>query len=443
MPPIWKCCADKPRGRKNLFARTLRLAAYAGRRRALDGAVTMKLLYFTTASNEESYEKLQARSRKKASVAPQVFETALLRAMAQRDDLELTLRSFPMIAAFPKSPLLLWGARRESVADKLTTEWLPTVNLYGLKQWSQRLSSGRAVKRWLRKNKNEPNKAVLLYSVYEPIAASVQKYCKKYGCKSFVIVPDLPRDMYKELSPNKAVALFQKRYMRRAVACQDGFDAYIYLTEAMREVVAPCAPYTVMEGIADLSAFGNETKKETAKKAIMYAGNLSMQCGVGNLIEAFCMLDRKDTELWLFGEGSGAAQAEAFASENERIRFFGRRSRQEVLAYEQRAELLINVRDPNDLYTRYSFPSKTIEYMLSGTAVLTTRLSGIPKEYEKHLLMMDDNAPETIAHAMQAALAMPTDARHRMGKEAADFIASQKNGRIQADKIIRFISRQL
>lgn len=401
----------------------------------------MKLLYFTTACQAENYERIQQKSRVKASVAAQTFETALLRGMLQQDNLELTLHSFPMIAAFPGSKLLCWGARKEVVAESLKTTWLPTINLYGFKQWSQGLSAKRAVKRWLQKNRNEQDKAVLLYSAYEPIAVQVQKYCRSYGCKCFAIIPDLPRDMYKKLSPNRLFAALQKRYMKNAVKCQDGFDGYIYLTEAMAEVVAPGAPYTVIEGIADTSVMSERPAlPDTGKKAIMYAGAISMQYGIGNLIKAVCALQRDDIELWIFGAGSDAEQVEKLAAQQDNIHFFGRRSREEVLAFEQKAALLVNVRDPRDDFTKYSFPSKTMEYMLSGTPMLTTKLLGIPQEYCERLILIDDNAPQTIAEGIERAFQMTQTERSSFGLAAADFVAREKNPVKQANKLCGFIS---
>ena len=115
----------------------------------------------------------------------------------------------------------------------------------------------------------------------------------------------------------------------------------------------------------------------------------------------------------------------------------------EVLAYEQKASLLVNVRDPNEAFTSYSFPSKTIEYMLSGTPLLTTRLPGIPKEYDKYLILIEDNLPQTIASGIETAFRMTSEARQSLGNAAACFIAEEKNSEKQAEKILRFISERL
>ena len=115
----------------------------------------------------------------------------------------------------------------------------------------------------------------------------------------------------------------------------------------------------------------------------------------------------------------------------------------EVLAYEQKASLLVNVRDPDEAFTSYSFPSKTIEYMLSGTPLLTTRLPGIPKEYDKYLILIEDNLPQTIASGIETAFRMTSEARQSLGNAAACFIAEEKNSDKQAEKILRFISERL
>lgn len=404
----------------------------------------MKLLYFTTANNAENYEKIQKNSRIKASVATQVFETALLRGMAKQRDLDLTLRSFPMIASFPGSRLLFWGSKKEAVADFFETRWLPTINLYGLKQWSQKISAKRAVKQWLRDNKNESEKAILLYSVYEPIAVPVQNHCRKHGCRCFAIVPDLPRDMYKALSGNPVKAFFQKRYMKKAVRCQSGFDGYVYLTDAMSEVVSPSAPYTVIEGIADLNAKPDTVSVlKTEKRVIMYAGAINMQYGIRNLIEAFSALPFADTELWIFGAGIDAAEVAEISAKKDNIRFFGRRSREEILAYEKEAAILVNVRDPNDAFTKYSFPSKTIEYMLSGTPLLTTHLPGIPAEYFPYVYIIEDNSSETIRTKLEQLLSADAAELREKGMLAKSFVSESKNSEKQADRLCKFLQENL
>lgn len=404
----------------------------------------MELLYFTTACNLQSFEETQKKSRVKASASTVVFESALLEGFAACPGVELTLRSFPMIAAFPGSRKLLWGAKRENVAGGFETHWLPTVNLFGAKRLGHRLSAYAVTKKWLIQNRKEQDKAILLYSVYEPIAAPILKLASKHRCRVFAIVPDLPRDMYKQTSANPVMAWMQKRYVRKATAIQGRFDGYVYLTDAMSKAVAPSKPYVVMEGIADISGFRPpQLAEKTDKCAVMYAGSLYAKYGLDRLVEAFLMADIPNTELWLFGSGEYEKQLEQYAAKHPQIRFFGRVGREEVLQYERKATLLVNVRDPNESFTQYSFPSKTIEYMLSGTPLLTTKLAGIPEEYLPYLYCIEDNSEETICRAFSQLLAKQPEELIEQGTAAQQFVTQHKNASAQAQKLLAFLRKEL
>ena len=43
-----------------------------------------------------------------------------------------------------------------------------------------------------------------------------------------------------------------------------------------------------------------------------------------------------------------------------------------------------------------AYMAKTLEYMVSGTPVLSSRLDGIPKEYENYIFYFDENSAENL-----------------------------------------------
>lgn len=402
----------------------------------------MKYLYFGTICSPETYMLLLEEFRIKPSIAPFVFETALLNGMRE-NGADVEVISFPAIPAYPKSKHLAWGYRKETLESGYRTTWIGAVNISGIKQLCQRVSSRVLLKKWLKENRNE-EKAVLIYSAYQPVSKSIVTLCKKYDkTKCYAIIPDLPRDMYKLTKVNPVKKALSKLYVLAAEKVQGSFDGYIYLTDAMKEVINPDVPYTVMEGIADVST----TKKlQMADKApgfvVMYAGALNKKYGIGNLVEAFCKLNREDAQLWLFGSGDFRQEIEAYAAQDPRIRYFGRVSREEVLEYERKASVLANVRDDKDEFTKYSFPSKTIEYMLSGTPMLTTKLPGVPEEYFEHLYCVENNGVETLCKALEILGSKSAEELLAFGSDAQQFIMEEKNARMQAGKILRFVQSE-
>ena len=72
--------------------------------------------------------------------------------------------------------------------------------------------------------------------------------------------------------------------------------------------------------------------------------------------------------------------------------------------------MLVNPRPDNEEYTRYSFPSKNIEYLLTGKPVVAYLLSGMPEVYQDFMCTIDHekSAAPAIAQAIGCALEQST-----------------------------------
>lgn len=401
----------------------------------------MKILYIGTVSDNNEYEKILKNSRVKASAAPQTFETAFMKGLVENgiksDD--ITILSCPMIASFPGSKKVLWGAEKQRILQSYDVTWVPTVNIQGLKMATQRMFSKSLIENWFRENENVKDKCVLLYSLYRPVLINVLELCKKYGCKCFSFVPDLPKHMYLNKSGKKAK--LAERYVNKAIEIQGDLDGYIYLTRAMKDEVAPTKPYIIVEGIADDTNLKSDLV-DRKDNVIMYAGAISERYGFNNLIDGFSML-KGDYELHIYGYGDYVDKLNERVKKDSRIRYFGRQPREEILKKEKEAALLVNVRNPDDEFTKFSFPSKTMEYMLSGTPLLTTRLPGIPEVYFGYCLSIADNEPESIMANFENFFSLNDEKRKLIGIRAQDFVSSQKNHKAQANKVLNFIENNI
>lgn len=398
----------------------------------------MKILYFGTICDLESYDNLLNSCASKPSVAPIVFETSLLSGL-KANNVEIDVFSFPMIPAFPNFKKIYWGNKKETLGCGYECTWLKTVNIPILKQISRRIDGRRILKEWLKKNR-EQDCVVLSYSMPPFLVKDITRLSKKYNAKSVAIVTDLLQNMYINEKDNKIVTALKNIYIHRAITRQGCYDGYVYLTENMKEVISAEKPYMVMEAIADISAEEETEIFDKARSpAIMYAGMLEEKYGIINLIDAFEESSLEEAELWLFGSGNVVDRILERTEKNSKIRYFGRRNREEVLKYERRASLLVNPRNVEDSFTKYSFPSKTIEYMLSGTPVLTTKLVGIPQEYYRYLFICENNECATLQNALEQAMQVSKDERDAMGLRAKKFIKEKKNANKQASRLVQFL----
>lgn len=398
----------------------------------------MKIFYFGTVCNLMDYEKMMLKCKTKSTVAGIVFESALLSGLKELD-VEMDIHTYPMFPLFPTFPKIFIKKKIEELDCGYKCTWLRTCNLPLLKQIVRRIDGRRALKKWLKQNQGQEC-AVLTFAIPPFLVKDIIKLSRKYNVKCFAIITDLLRDMYMNENYSRLVSEIKQLYLHQAIRYQGEYDAYVYLTKEMSEVINSQKPYVVVEGIADVRYVKKpDIKEKTTPAAIMYAGMLHKKYGILNLIEAFCKLKNDNIELWLFGDGSCVQKIKEYCMLNDKIKYFGNTTRDKVLEYERKATLLINVRDPEDSFTQYSFPSKTIEYMLSGTPMLTTRLSGIPEEYFEYLFSVPDVSVETITKKLEEILCYSQEDLCVFGNRAQEFIIQNKKSCDAGRKIIQLL----
>lgn len=254
------------------------------------------------------------------------------------------------------------------------------------------------------------------------------------GFKTVGIVTDVPG----HLSYSRVVSRNQKinlALMRR-------FKSYLLLTQQMSEVVNPKnRPYIVLEGHADLSMadMENTLADKAEKKICLYAGSLMKIYGIGNLVQGFVKANVPNTELHIYGTGDYLEDIQALAKEHTSVKYMGVAPNSEIVKAEIRATLLVNPRPSAEDYTKYSFPSKNMEYMASGTPVLTTKLPGMPADHLEHVYLIEDESADGIASVLKELLTKSEEELFEKGKRAKDFVLKEKNNKKQAQKVLEMM----
>lgn len=217
------------------------------------------------------------------------------------------------------------------------------------------------------------------------------------------------------------------------------YDGFVFLTKYMNNKYNPLQkPYIVMEGSVDYM-FKSQPKLQTnTPRIIMYAGAIEAEYGFDTLLKAFIELPIKDVELHIYGDGKFINQLLMYQEQDARIKYMGVVSNEEIIKAEQQATLLVNPRLSNQELVKYSFPSKTTEYMLSGTPVLTTKLCGIPEEYYPYLYTFDEETIDGFKEKIEEILSLSNEELHQKGTTAQAWVLNNKNNIKQAQRIEHF-----
>lgn len=280
---------------------------------------------------------------------------------------------------------------------------------------------------------------VCAYEMHLPYLFCLNKIKKlNPKIKTVLICPDLSIHMDLD-AKKKPIKTFLKK-IENIVAKRllKSVDGYVLFTEQMQDYFEEFnKPYTVVEGVYRDKYPLTQTKKE---HFIMHAGSLHYNIGIEELISAFEQISNQTEELWFFGSGAMDEYIKEKARNNKRIKHMGFVNPQKLFEYEKQATLLVNVRDPNAEYTKYSFPSKTFEYMASGTPFLTTDLPGIPIEYKDYIFTIKNNCINEVKNGLECALNLSNQERESFGEKARTFVLENKNKMIQSKKIVDFLN---
>ena len=150
-------------------------------------------------------------------------------------------------------------------------------------------------------------------------------------------------------------------------------------------------------------------------------------------------MDDPEARLVFYGQGNAEQALRDLAQADHRIELRGVTANDVVIQEELKATLLINPRPTGEAFTAYSFPSKNLEYMASGTPVLTTKLSGMPREYDAYAYLFDDESVEGMAKTLAQVLAEPRETLHARGQAAKAFVLEQKSNTAQAKRLLAFV----
>jgi glycosyltransferase involved in cell wall biosynthesis len=291
----------------------------------------------------------------------------------------------------------------------------------------------------LNSENNLGKKIIFVYGMSLPFLQTAAKLKTQYpGLKICLIIPDLPEFMNASSNWLMNLRLFIRPDIYRFLKKVDGF---ILLTRFMVDRLGiNSKPWRVIEGMVNPEDFQFNNSKEVPN-AIMYAGTLSKRYGIVQLLDAFNEIDDPSYELWICGGGDAHDLVSERVRMDTRIKFYGLLPRNETLKLMSTATLLVNPRSSVGEFTKYSFPSKTLEYMLSGKPIVMNKLPGIPDEYAKFIFFTSDESTLSLSKTIQDVCSLSKSERFEIGQKARQFVSEFKNYKIQTLKIIEMFQQ--
>ena len=388
----------------------------------------MKIIYGYSNCTDKKYNEI-FKDKSVAVLQPdQKYHSLLIKGLAQNGARVSCYSGLPINRNVTKK---IFINEKDETENGVSYHYYNTINLPIIRQAMILLGAKRAV----RKEEKDDKTFVICDCLNRANALGMAKAAKKRKIPVIMIVTDLPDYQFDNKTAKKYNQLLEKA------------DGYIFLTEQMNERINKNGkPYIVLEGHTDCALKEIDATQRyenvTGKKVVVYAGSITRLYGIQVLVEAFINANIDNAELQIFGDGDYRKELEEICKVHSNVKYMGIRPNVEVVDTEQRAALLVNPRPSAPDYTKYSFPSKNMEYMISGTPVLTTKLPGMPKEYYSYVYPIEDETVAGISATLQKVLNLSMQERDELGMCAREFVLKYKSNVVQAKKILNFLEEK-
>lgn len=395
-----------------------------------DPAVRMSVAFVGTLVSGEACARSVA-----CSVAGNKYQQGFVKGVERALGRPVHVVSVRPVPMWPGSEEVLVRGSCDRVGERSVVS-VPFLNVPVLKQVSVFLALFWHVGYWLRDHRSSARRVVVVYNLFSPFSLSVLLARRLFGGTTAAIVADLAHGVYQFKGWRGVLERLDLFVQTRSMRL---FDGLIVLSSRVVEDFAAGRPSMVLEGGVELGACGGGEQVEPA--TVLYSGALNNANGVDNLLDGFRLIDGEHYRLVICGRGPLAGAVQQSARDDPRVVAGGHLSEPSLIARQSQATCLINPRPVDQILSRYTFPSKVLEYMASGRPTISTRLPSIPDEYEPFLVWVEGDSPQALALAIEEACSRDPAELDDLGARARAFVMGQKNWDRQGERAVCFLCR--
>lgn len=359
----------------------------------------MKVIFLCGYFEKENENEIIKNSKTAIDYAANIFQDKLIEGL-ENNNYDFDIISAPFIGTYPKAYKKIFFKGFKEKQSKC--KYVKFNNIWGVRNFSRTNSLKVSLKNFVELKDNE--KLIIVYSAHTPLlSAAVYAKKKDPNIKICLIVPDLPQYMNLNVKKSALYKIGKKFDIRKFNKLNEVVDSYLLLTDAMKEKIdihgMPCI---VAEGIVSknqiemMSDITNLPQKENGCKYIVYTGGMCERYGVKELVDSFILIKDDSLRLLLCGVGELSGYIEKLSEKDKRIIYKGQVTPEESLAWVKAGDILVNPRRGEEEYTKYSFPSKNIEYLLSGNPVVAYMLPSMNNIYKNFIVEIKDSIFKTL-----------------------------------------------
>lgn len=354
-----------------------------------------------------------------------------------KDDLKVF--SIRPIATYPNESIKYVKKEFVSISDCCNSLNISFINMPLIKKKSIYKSLLKTIRNEIEKSEDK-DIILVVFNAVPFVSMPINKLAKKYNLKSVCILADPPVDNIRRSFIGKILREIRDEKSIRSI---QSFDKLVVLNKNASDTFAQGIPSIVVDCGIEIDEYRDEFIKkiniENQEKKIIFTGTIQEHSGIENLVKAMRFVTDEKAVLYIYGKGPMEEKIKEISKDMKNVCMRGFLPYDEIKKIQKEGYLLVNPSSVDHPINKVAFPSKLMEYMLSGTPVVSNKLECIGEEYNDNIYFFEKDTPECMGEKISSLLEMDYEEYMKIAKMAKKFIIENKDWNKQSKKIYEFI----
>ena len=364
--------------------------------------------------------------------ATYLAQKGIMDALSQKVE-SLQVLSYPQYPVYPNSKIIY---KKSYSRIEGNTEYvqIPTINLPVLRIVFRNFFFLVYILNWCIRNR-KTNKHVIQYNVSSPslIVTLAAKLFKNTDVSAFLYDLGMPPSSYNYSWFKRLIYIIIDVQAKALINKMD--YAYVITRAVAEDYASKIQTLLVDGGISEdvLSHIPLKDNRNKDKTICLIAGNLTETNGVKLLLDASKYLKEENVEFWFAGKGDLVDLIKQESLSNPQILYKGFFDTRQLFETYASVDILLNLRLMPGEEGRYLFPSKLLEYLITGRRVISTDFAHVKEVYGDICDVLTSATAENLAEILKRIIADKDD---KKGALAQNFMLRNRTWLAQISTIV-------
>lgn len=310
----------------------------------------------------------------------------------------------------------------------------PSMNLFGMMYINRLITSFLTILVALQLHLEDESKSTIFYNLR--LTTAFPAFTVKFLLNSSIVL-EYEDGLFTTSSPSGILA----RIFKRTIGTQ--IDGAICVNSRLAEVLDN-DNLTIVRGFPSVG-YPNELPDAIftqSESVVMFAGTFDKTRGIDNFLSIIPRVENDKVRFWISGTGRDQEleriQKEVKRLDDDRVEFFGTLSWEQYRRRIVSADVFVNFQDPQANISKYTFPSKLLDFLSAGGLIVSTDMSDLSDIFSEEIIITEDTEIE-MAEAVMSAVEITRDGGYSKERQK-DWIRRNCTHDITGDRIDQILT---